>query len=265
MPASAATAATVSGRSPERTAIRTPCARRNATVSRASLRSRSPRTTRPSELPDRERRVRRRCGRARCRTRRRAGRTAPLRRRPPAGRRAGRARVRRARTSSRRAAPRSSAGATRTARPHAAPPPRRCECSAIAASVAFRVGELSANRPSACASSPSSTPSAGRIDSTWMRASVSVPVLSMQIVSTEASDSIAFSCCVSAPRRAMRIACDGVREAREQDQSLRDERDDGGDRRRHRVVHRRVAAVERPHERDAERDQHARPGSAGAG
>ena len=34
------------------------------------------------------------------------------------------------------------------------------------------------------------------------RGSVSVPVLSMQSVSTEASDSTAFSCCASAPRRA---------------------------------------------------------------
>ena len=33
-----------------------------------------------------------------------------------------------------------------------------------------------------------------------------MPVLSMQIVSTEASDSIAFSCCESAPARAIRSA-----------------------------------------------------------
>ena len=49
---------------------------------------------------------------------------------------------------------------------------------------------------------------------------------------------------------------DGVREAREQDQALGNERDDRGDGRRHRVVHRRVPAVERPAERDAERDEH---------
>src|SRR5205807_1806141 len=41
---------------------------------------------------------------------------------------------------------------------------------------------------------------------TWSRASVSVPVLSSRIVSTEASDSIAFSCCARTPRRAIRIA-----------------------------------------------------------
>jgi hypothetical protein len=35
---------------------------------------------------------------------------------------------------------------------------------------------------------------------------VSVPVLSTQIVSTDASDSIAFSCCASTPRRDMRTA-----------------------------------------------------------
>ena len=39
---------------------------------------------------------------------------------------------------------------------------------------------------------------------TRSEASVSVPVLSMQIVSTEASDSIALSCWDSAPARAMR-------------------------------------------------------------
>ena len=36
--------------------------------------------------------------------------------------------------------------------------------------------------------------------------SVSVPVLSVQTTSTEASDSIAFSCWASAPRWAIRIA-----------------------------------------------------------
>ena len=49
---------------------------------------------------------------------------------------------------------------------------------------------------------------------------------------------------------------DGVRQAREQDQPLRNERHDGGDRRRHRVVQRGVAPVQRPAERDAERDEH---------
>ena len=38
------------------------------------------------------------------------------------------------------------------------------------------------------------------------RGSVSVPVLSRQMTSTEASDSIALSCCASTPRRAMRSA-----------------------------------------------------------
>ena len=48
MPASAAIAATVAGASPEITRISTPCSSRNATVSRASGRSCSARTTRPS-------------------------------------------------------------------------------------------------------------------------------------------------------------------------------------------------------------------------
>ena len=50
-------------------------------------------------------------------------------------------------------------------------------------------------------------------------------------MSTEASDSIAFSCWTSAPRRAIRSAATAIGEAREQDQPLRHERDDGGDRR----------------------------------
>ena len=49
-------------------------------------------------------------------------------------------------------------------------------------------------------------PGAGTVSSTFGSGSVSVPVLSVQTRSTEASDSSAFSCWTSAPRRAMRSA-----------------------------------------------------------
>ncbi|MEZ5099037.1 MAG: hypothetical protein R3C15_04405 [Thermoleophilia bacterium] len=78
--------------------------------------------------------------------------------------------------------------------------------SPIAASVAFRADALAARRPSASARAAASTPGAGIVPTTPGAASVSVPVLSMQTTSAEASDSIAFSCCASAPRRAIRSA-----------------------------------------------------------
>jgi hypothetical protein len=61
----------------------------------------------------------------------------------------------------------------------------------------LRLGELAAKRASGSSISAGSTPR------TRSFASVIVPVLSRQITSTEASDSIAFSCCASAPRRAI--------------------------------------------------------------
>ena len=76
----------------------------------------------------------------------------------------------------------------------------------IASRVAFRAPADAANRPNAWRSAGSSTPAAGTNETTRSRGSVSVPVLSMQSVSTEASDSIAFSCCASAPARAIRSA-----------------------------------------------------------
>jgi len=51
---------------------------------------------------------------------------------------------------------------------------------------------------------------------------------------------------------------DRVSDAREQDQAFRDERDDGGDGGRHGGVERRVPPPQRVAEHDAERDEHAR-------
>ena len=53
------------------------------------------------------------------------------------------------------------------------------------------------------ASAASSAPSAGTSPTTRSVGSVSVPVLSVQTTSTEASDSIALSCCASTPRCAI--------------------------------------------------------------
>ena len=117
---------TVSGRSPERTVMRTPCARRNSTVSRASSRSRSPSTT-SAEQPARSRGV------ASASTAPRAMPNATTRRPDRASSSAsacrlaereqlGRAEHVRRR---RRAATRSSAASTRTARSRAAPRRRR--------------------------------------------------------------------------------------------------------------------------------------------
>ena len=55
----------------------------------------------------------------------------------------------------------------------------------------------------AAPASPRRRPSAGTSSTTRSVGSVSVPVLSVQTTSTEASDSIAFSCCASTPRCAI--------------------------------------------------------------
>ncbi len=76
----------------------------------------------------------------------------------------------------------------------------------IASSVRLRADALAAIVPSSCVSRSSLTPGAGSACTTRSEASVSVPVLSTQIVSTDASDSIALSCCASTPRRDIRTA-----------------------------------------------------------
>ena len=100
-------------------------------------------------------------------------------------------------------------------------------------------------------SSSAVVPGAGSTSTRRSEAVVSVPVLSTQIVSTEASDSIAFSCCDSAPgpRHAQRSR--GVGDRDEQDEPLGDERHhprDGGvdgiaDRRRPACGERRSASI----------------------
>ena len=66
-------------------------------------------------------------------------------------------------------------------------------------------GELAAKRPSDHRELPSSMPAAGTSATTRRASSVSVPVLSRQITSVDASDSTALSCWLRAPRRAIRI------------------------------------------------------------
>ena len=67
----------------------------------------------------------------------------------------------------------------------------------------MRDGELAANTPSDRASSSRSTSPAGTSSTTRSDASVSVPVLSVHSTETDASDSIALSCCARTPRRAI--------------------------------------------------------------
>ena len=244
-----------------------PATRRNATVSRASVAQplaeddeaeRAARSRAASSVVD--------AARARCRTRRRAGRdrasssatACRLAEREELG---CAEHVRRRR----RAAPRSSAGATRTARPPAAPLRRPCCKSAIAASVAFR-GRRARGESSERVCELALVDAVGGDERLHLDARVRQRaglVDADRVDRRERLDRVQLLRERAAARHAHRR--DGVREAREQDQPLRDERDDGGDRRRHRVVHRGVAAVERPAERDAERDQHRDEDRAGAG
>ena len=76
----------------------------------------------------------------------------------------------------------------------------------IAARVAFLDSNEAAKPPSASSRPAVVVPAAGTSSRTRRDGVVSVPVLSMQSVSTDASDSIAFSCCDRAPARAMRSA-----------------------------------------------------------
>ena len=239
MPASAATAATVSGRSPEMTQSDA-FDRRNATVSAASSRSRSPRTTRPSSCPI--------GGGAPSSTgprampnARRAGPAAPPRRRlrQPAEREE----LRRAEHVGRLAEPhplqrrRDENGTLMTGSS------RRRAVSATASSVAFRAGELSAKRPSASVSSPSSTPFAGTTDHAE-RASVSVPVLSRQMRRPRRATRSRSAAGERAAARHRIAATAYVRLSA--GSGLRHERHDGGDGRRHRVVDRRVPVARAP-------------------
>ena len=85
--------------------------------------------------------------------------------------------------------------------------------------------------------------------------SVSVPVLSVQTMSTEASDSTAFSCCASTPRCATLNADTAAVRLIEQDQPLGHEVDDPG---RQRLNPRRAAVDAEQHgdgERGGERDR----------
>ncbi len=208
MPASAAIAATVVGASPEMTRISTFSSSRNAIVSRVSGRSSSASTTSPSGVSPAgggasgEARVRGTSPAASASTRRPAAASAATRA-PSVSSRA------------------KCSGAPRTwVRPAIRTPlQRRREAkgtfssigsgvpgtkAATASRVPLRLGELAAKRPRTVENSPSSTPVAATSSTTRRVSSVSVPVLSRQMTSTEASDSTAFSCWLRAPRRAMR-------------------------------------------------------------
>ena len=206
MPTSAATAATVSGRSPESTFSSTPWRWKNSTAARASGRRRSPSTARPSAGTS--------CGP--CSAEIPFGDVPSATTRRPAF----------ASTSATAASGPSakSSGAPRTTqRPSRRTAPNlRLEekgtvavaavsgwagkRSASASTVAFRTGASAAYSATHAASSSSATPCAVTTRRTSSRGSVSVPVLSRQTTSTDASDSTAFSCCTRAPRAVMRSA-----------------------------------------------------------
>ena len=179
-------------RIPETTFSSTPCARKNSTVLRASGRRRSARTTRPRRAaggalepsPSRER-------------------IRALRERddPPPGSRLGR------RHTAERAGLEDFGGAQHVRRPvepePAPAPPRRTGLGvrrgtrpgkALAQRLDRRVAEAGGGRSDRGPEVVSSTPSAGTTRATRRLPSVSVPVLSRQMVSIDARDSMAFSC-----------------------------------------------------------------------
>ena len=227
MPASRAIAATVSGRSPESTFSSTPWRRNHSTVARACGRSCSASRTSPC--------ARRALGfelLARA-----EGEHAP----PVAGRALG--------LGCERAELEVLGRAEDVAD---AAEPERAEAAARGERHLLRgllgPGWIGGSRsPRACGCAPTPTPRSGRARSGSAVAGrrprphaaparSASPSCRGRATSTEASDSIAFSCCASAPRRAMRTRRDGEGEAREQDQPLGDERDDRGDRGRNRLV-----------------------------
>ena len=147
-----------------------------------------------------------RCGSdAAARTRARAsadpGGAPPPRERP--GARAPRAR--RAPAPRRRTPPRTTSSATRTA-PRRRLLGRAAERRGDRVRVAERTLPAAAHPRAGSGRAAGSTPGAATTSTSSRLPSVSVPVLSRQTVSTDASDSIAFSCWASAPVRASRTA-----------------------------------------------------------
>ena len=117
--------------------------------------------------------------------------------------------------------------------------------------VAFRTAEEAANRPS---SSPSDC-RAGDVDDPQRGLGQGAGLVEADdIDGGERLDRVQLLRQRAPPRHPQRG--DRVGEAGEQDQPFRDERDDGGDRGRHRGVQRRVPVPERVPEHDAERHHH---------
>ena len=209
IPASSAIAATVSGASPEITFSVMPCARKNSTVSRASRAKLLGEHDEPERL-ETLRRLGRVGGRSSGASVAAEGEHPPavpgLRLgRAPRGSPSGSAPARRGRIPAVRAARRSSAAARRTA-------PGGDGLGLGGPGLGDRLERRvagSASWPRSARARPRARPpvAAGGTSATTRRpASVSVPVLSRQTTSTEASDSIAFSCWASAPLRAIRSA-----------------------------------------------------------
>ena len=184
MPASRAIAATVSGLSPEITRSSTPSRRKNSTVERASPRSSSARTTRPwAARPFPNASTRRPASRSAAARSPSASEVEELRRAEPPALALDRERAVAAIGGERLVVlDRRRLGRDRV-RDRAQ---RRVLRGRAGGEAAERLGDrLRARSPT-----------------TRRPGCVSVPVLSRQSTSTAASDSVAFSCCASAPRRA---------------------------------------------------------------
>ena len=183
---------------------------------------------------------------------------APCSARP--GRRRRSARAHPAPGARRRGRARSSAGARRTA------PARDLASASTSASPASAIasqGQVARRRAGGVArerrapASPRRRRRAGTSPTTRSVGSVSVPVLSVQTTSTEASDSTALSCWASTPRWAILNADTAAVRLIEQDQALGDEVDDPGGQRLHALARRGSRSSTEIVSPTAERDRDA--------
>ena len=206
IPASCAIEATVRAESPERTTISTPCSTRYATVPPCRPGGPRPvRRDRGAEAGAARRPDRRGTGSWPCRTRPPDDRPPAGRHRPPRAPRAERARG--AEDVSHTVESQATPAAARDERDrltYRLRTRRRGTRESLECQV-LRLGRGGEAAERVC--EPGLLGRGGRDQGDDARdASVKVPVLSTQIVSTDASDSIAFSCCESAPALAMRSA-----------------------------------------------------------
>ncbi len=130
-----------------------------------------------------------------------------------------------------------------------------CTWAFTASSVEVLPGELAAKRPERPPRTrPRRCPPPGTSATTRRASSVSVPVLSRQITSVDASDSTALSCWLRAPAARHPHRRHRVGHGHQQHEALRHDRDDAGHGGGHRLAERRVLLDERPAEQHAAGD-----------